>query len=55
MRQTGGPDVVLRCSQHPECPPSCNQACRTLAEAVVGTARALILCPPGDGPPEELD
>src|SRR5262249_25525497 len=54
MADTGGPDMVLRCSGHPECPPTCHQACRTMAEAVVGPARALIICPPGSGPPEEI-
>jgi hypothetical protein len=54
MGRTGAPDMVLRCSAHPECPPQCAQTCRTLAEAVVGPARALIICPPGDGPPDEI-
>src|SRR5262245_23257011 len=55
MRKTGAPDMVLRCSVHPECPPTCHQACRRMAEAVLGPARALIICPPGSGPPEEID
>jgi hypothetical protein len=55
IQDTGGPNVVLRCSAHPECPPSCDQACRTLAEAVMGPGSTLIICPPGSGPPEELD
>lgn len=55
MRTTGPPDVVLRCSVHPECPPTCHQSCRRLAEAVLGPARALIICPPGSGPPDEID
>ena len=54
MRKTGPPDMVLRCSAHPECPPTCGQACRDLAEAVTGPTRALIICPPGDGPPEDI-
>jgi hypothetical protein len=54
MARTGGPDMVLRCSAHAECPPACDQACRKMAEAVVGPARALIICPPGSGPPEEI-
>jgi hypothetical protein len=55
MGKTGSPEMVLRCSAHPECPPTCHQACRKAAEAVLGPARALIICPPGSGPPEELD
>ena len=55
MAKTGAPDLVLRCSAHPECPPTCAQACRKVAEAVLGPARALIICPPGSGPPEEVD
>jgi hypothetical protein len=47
--------MVLRCSAHPECPPTCDQACRKLAEAVLGPACALIICPPGSGPPDEID
>jgi hypothetical protein len=54
MRRTGSPDVVLRCTAHPECPPSCDQACRALAEAI-DPAGTLIICPPGSGPPEEVD
>jgi hypothetical protein len=54
MAETGGPDRVLRCSGRGECPPSCDQACGRSAEAVLGPARALILCPPGSGPPEEI-
>lgn len=54
MKETGAADVVLRCSAHLECPPACDQACRELAEAVVG-AHALIIAPPGSGPPEDID
>ena len=54
MKNTGAPDVVLSCSAHPECPPTCDQACRAMAEAVLTPPRALIICPPGrTGPPEE--
>ena len=55
MRATGPADVVLRCSAHPEQPPACDQACRKLAEAVLSPPAALIVCPPGSGPPEEID
>jgi hypothetical protein len=54
MERTGMPSMVLRCNRRPECPPTCDQECRRRAEAVVGPARALLLVPPGDGPPEEL-
>jgi len=47
MKATGPP-------AHPECPPTCDQACRTMAEAVLTSPRALIICPPGrKGRPEE--
>jgi hypothetical protein len=56
MRSTGAADVVLRCSAHAECPPACDQACRKLAETVLGRPTAVIICPPGSsGPPEEID
>jgi hypothetical protein len=55
MKQTGAPEVVLSCSAHPECPPTCDQACRTMAEAVLNPPCALIICPPGSkGRPEEI-
>jgi hypothetical protein len=52
---TGAPDLVLRCSIRPECPPACDQACRSLAEAVVGPARALLVLPPGEHVPQLFD
>jgi hypothetical protein len=55
VHDTGEEHAVLRCSFHPDVPPRCDQACRKLAEAVVGPARAVIICPPGSGPPEEID
>ncbi len=54
MKETGGADVVLRCSARPGTPPDCDQACRALAEAVVGRPRAVIICPPGKDLPEEV-
>jgi len=55
MARTGAPHAVLRCSAHPECPPACDQSCRRLAEAVLGRGYTLIVCPPGSGPPEDID
>ena len=55
VRDTGEAPVVLRCSAHPGGPPPCDQRCRTLAEALIGPPRAVIICPPGQGPPEEVD
>jgi hypothetical protein len=55
MRRTGGPEAVLRCSARRECPPACDRACRLAAECVLATPRALFICPPGSGPPEEID
>jgi hypothetical protein len=46
MKATGPPDAVLSCSAHPECPPTCDQACRRLPEAVLTPPRALIIYPP---------
>jgi hypothetical protein len=45
----GKPETVVRCSAHAICPPTCDQACRACAEAVLAPARALIIFPP-DGP-----
>jgi hypothetical protein len=54
MKETGRPDRVLSCSERPESPPACDQACRNMAETVLGAPRAVIICPPGsEGPPEE--
>jgi len=55
MGPTGAPHHVLRCTLRPECPPTCDQACRSLAEAVAGRARALLILPPGDQVPELFD
>jgi hypothetical protein len=55
MRPTGAPCHVLRCMIRPECPPTCDQACRNLAEAVVGPALALLVLPAGEDVPESLD
>jgi hypothetical protein len=55
MSRTGAPQAVLRCSARAEAPPTCDGACRALAESVVGPACALIICPPGAGVPEEID
>ena len=55
LSTTGSPQAVLRCPGRPEHPPTCDQVCRTLAEAVTGPALALIILPPGTDPPEEID
>jgi hypothetical protein len=52
---TGRPETVLRCSARPECPPACDGACRYAVESVTGPSRALFICPPGQGAPEEID
>jgi hypothetical protein len=46
---------VLRCSLSPDCPPACDQACRHLAQAVLGPARALLVLPPGEDVPDLYD
>jgi len=51
----GAPDVVLRCSAHESCPPSCDQACLRCAEAVRTRATALVVCTPGHGPDDTAD
>ena len=53
MAPTGRPAKVLRCSARPEAPPTCDQCCRRSAEAVLHTPLALLLVPPGEGPPDE--
>jgi hypothetical protein len=55
LSTTGSPQAVLRCPGRPEHPPTCDQVCRKLAEAVTGPALALIILPPGTDPPEEID
>jgi hypothetical protein len=55
MGAMGGPAMVLRCSHRAEAPPTCDQLCRTCAEAVTTTPRSLLLLPSGDGLPEERD
>jgi len=51
---TGSPAMVLRCNRRCEAPPECDQLCRTRAAAMT-TPGVLLLLPPGEGPPEELD
>jgi hypothetical protein len=46
---------VLRCSGRPECPPACDHACRHLASAFGGHAKALLILPPGADIPDEID
>jgi hypothetical protein len=52
MGRTGMPSMVMRCSHRQETPPTCDQACRHRAEAVVGAPRGLLLIPAGHVPPE---
>ena len=47
------PEAVLRCSAHESCPPTCDQACRLCAEAVLTPAHAIIIYP-GSGPFEDV-
>lgn len=54
MGHEGAPHEVLRCTARPGCPAGCDQACRSLREAVTNAATQLIL-PPGDAVPEEED
>ena len=53
MDRAGRPEAVVRCTAHESCPPTCDQACRRCAEAVLGPAHALIIYPPG-GPFRDL-
>jgi hypothetical protein len=55
LSTTGSPHAVLRCPGRPEHPPTCDQVCRKLAEAVTGPALALMILPPGTDWPEEID
>jgi hypothetical protein len=52
---TGRPSMVLRCDRRCEAPPECDQLCRSRAEALTNEPVALLMLPPGDAPPEELD
>jgi hypothetical protein len=49
----GKPVAVLRCSAHDACPPTCDQSCRTCAEAVLAPTRTLIIYP-HDGPFDDV-
>jgi hypothetical protein len=49
------PRSVLRCTAEPPRPPLCDQACRDQAETVREPASALIVLPPGDDIPDEID
>ena len=49
----GKPLAVLRCSAHDACPPTCDQVCRTCADAVLAPARAVIVYP-HDGPFDDV-
>ena len=51
--RAGKPEAVLRCSAHESCPPTCDQACRLCAEAVLMPADAIIIYP-GSGPFEDV-
>src|SRR5687767_2926695 len=53
MDRAGRPEAVLRCTAHEKCPPTCDQACRRCAEAVLGRCHALIVYP-GGGPFRDL-
>jgi hypothetical protein len=41
----GKPEVVLRCSAHAACPPTCDQSCRTCADAVLAPPHARMVYP----------
>ena len=55
MGATGMPERVVRCSAHRQSPPTCEQACRTLHEALAGPVDTLLILPPGQQVPEEID
>jgi hypothetical protein len=55
LDERGKPALVLKCSARRERPPACDEACRRRAEAVIGPARALLILPPGDDEPDEVD
>lgn len=55
MAPTGKPALVLHCSDRPDRPPACDQACRAAAEAVVGPVHALLILPPGTNVDYEID
>ncbi len=51
--RAGKPTAVVRCSAHNACPPTCDQACRRCAEAVLAPAHALVIYP-HDGPLDDV-
>lgn len=53
--KAAGRRPLLRCSARTERPPECDQACAAQHDAVAGRARALLILPPGDDVPDELD
>jgi hypothetical protein len=55
MGPTGMPERVVRCSTQRENPPACEQACRTLHEALAGPVDTLLILPPGHQIPDEID
>jgi hypothetical protein len=54
LDRSGRPKAVVRCSAHEACPPTCDQACRQCADAVVDRPHAILVYP-GTGPLEEID
>ena len=55
MARTGGPRLVLSCSGHPSCPPTCDQSCRTCPETVRTVPDAVIMTWRTSGPLVEID
>jgi hypothetical protein len=51
----GKPECVLRCSAHKSCPPTCDQSCRTCAEAVLTPTRAMLILSSAGARPGDPD
>jgi hypothetical protein len=55
MGNTGMPQKVVRCSARSESPPSCDQGCRDIHEALAGPVHTLLVLPPGQEVLDEVD
>ena len=55
MGPTGMPEKVVRCPNQREQALACDQACRTLHEALAGPVHTLLILPPGSESADEID
>ena len=53
--ETGRPELVLHCSLRRERPVACDQECLRLAEMATSPTHTLLILPPGNDFPDEVD